>query len=230
MLQGFPAAPAVETAATTSRTRSASSTRTRSRPAARTDRRRGARRVERRSSRCALATLARRPTTPTSMLRHDPDRAGNGGRLPPHPGARLLRPRAGHPPGARPSRATSTPPRPSTRSTGCCAPSRSSSASGPARPEGATVVLELTGPVHRTVPVTVVDGRAKVGRRRPGRCARDRADGQRHLHHTGSLGRRTAGRADRRLVGRGRHRTRHQGRRPAQHDDLTARLVLTERW
>jgi uncharacterized protein (TIGR03083 family) len=29
-------------------------------------------------------------------------------------------------------------------------------------PEGATVVLELTGPVRRTVPVTVVDGRAKV--------------------------------------------------------------------
>lgn len=29
-------------------------------------------------------------------------------------------------------------------------------------PEGATVVLRLTGPVERTIPVTVVDGRAKV--------------------------------------------------------------------
>jgi uncharacterized protein (TIGR03083 family) len=29
-------------------------------------------------------------------------------------------------------------------------------------PEGASVVLELTGPVERTVPVTVTDGRAKV--------------------------------------------------------------------
>jgi hypothetical protein len=29
-------------------------------------------------------------------------------------------------------------------------------------PEGATVVLRLTGPVERRIPVTVIDGRAKV--------------------------------------------------------------------
>ncbi len=63
-------------------------------------------------------------------------------------------------------------------------------------PEGATVVLELTGPIERTVPVTVIDGRAKIVDRVPdevlatvrmdsttfavlslGRCAADGLDG-----------------------------------------------------
>lgn len=36
-----------------------------------------------------------------------------------------------------------------------------------AAPEGSTVVIDVTGPVERTVPITVVDGRARVGEEVP---------------------------------------------------------------
>ena len=53
-------------------------------------------------------------------------------------------------------------------------------------PEGSTVVLELTGPVHRTVPVTVVEGRAKVVASVPADVLATVRNGQRDLHHPGA--------------------------------------------
>ncbi len=91
-------------------------------------------------------------------------------------------------------------------------------------PEGDTVVIDLTGPVHRTITATVVDGRAQVSTdRRPHPRIRGLVWRWTRTPSWCWLGAAAVRRRGRRRHDHRRHRSRRTDRHRAQHDDLTSR-------